>query len=217
MLMNVFKAIHLVVLTRSAKICLGDPSAAVLVASLLPLARAGFWEVQVIFSAQVMFSDSLLWVFSGRSLILFPHSFSLPCRHWWVSDGWDLPCILQLFKLCGKLQVHLPPWLLLEWPCLWRFVTLGFCHFLYVFVCVKDGTQGLALATLGHSATPLLFLNLTIHKLCQTLPPPFSQHIYCLLSCLCCNPVALDCVWCDQEKLHNVFITEGNLLSYHFQ
>lgn len=56
-------------------------------------------------------------------------------------------------------------------------MALGFCHFPYGFVCVEDRTQGFAPASLGHSATPLLFLNLTIHKLCQT-PAPLLTNTF---------------------------------------
>ena len=67
MLTNVLQVTHLVVLTQSAPISSGDPGAAVLVASLLPLGKAGSWEVQVICAAQVISSGSLPWVvFDGQ-------------------------------------------------------------------------------------------------------------------------------------------------------
>lgn len=56
MLMNVLKVTRLVVLTQSAPISQDEPGAVVLVASLLPLVKVGSWEVQVIFSAQMLTS-----------------------------------------------------------------------------------------------------------------------------------------------------------------
>lgn len=56
MLTNVFKVTHLVVLTQSAPISWGEPGAAVLMASLLPLGKTGSSEVRIIFSAQMLMS-----------------------------------------------------------------------------------------------------------------------------------------------------------------